>query len=195
MNPECARHPSLQSHAQPAMAHCARWRRSHPAANKRYTAREVGDKYDCSTGRRDPPPTYRQSGSSRGCVQTVSDRRALHSGPGGRPGRCSVPGRHLCAGSSHRCALTVPPSRRYVAVTVLISRTRAVHLLERRFLCSTEDHGEALVLQLELGFCSSQSPFVMIRLSNGLMVTPKERPGKGLGVCDRLLPDQGPDQA
>src|SRR6266704_4080600 len=52
-----------------------------------------------------------------------------------------------------------------------------------------------LVLQLELGFCSSQSPFVMIRLSNGLMVTPKERPGKGLGVCDRLLPDQGPDQA
>ena len=55
--------------------------------------------------------------------------------------------------------------------------------------------GSALVLQLELGFCSSQSPFVMIRLSNGLMVTPKERPGKGLGVCDRLLPDQGPDQA
>lgn len=52
-----------------------------------------------------------------------------------------------------------------------------------------------LLLQLELGFCSSQSPFVMIRLSNGLMVTPKERPGKGLGVCDRLLPDQGPDQA
>src|SRR6266699_3049352 len=54
---------------------------------------------------------------------------------------------------------------------------------------------QLLVLQLELGFCSSQSPFVMIRLSNGLMVTPKERPGKGLGVCDRLLPDQGPDQA
>src|SRR6266567_1869417 len=52
-----------------------------------------------------------------------------------------------------------------------------------------------LVLQLELGFCSSQSPFVMIRSSNGLMVTPKERPGKGLSVCDRLLPDQGPDQA
>ena len=53
----------------------------------------------------------------------------------------------------------------------------------------------ALVLQLELGFCSSQSPLIMIRLSNGLMVTPKERPGKGLSVCDRLLPDQGPDQA
>src|SRR6266567_98892 len=53
----------------------------------------------------------------------------------------------------------------------------------------------ALVLQLELGFCSSQSPFVMIRLSNGLMVTPKERPGKGLSVCDRLRPDRGPDQA
>lgn len=57
------------------------------------------------------------------------------------------------------------------------------------------DVQKLLVLQLELGFCSSQSPFVMIRLSNGLMVTPKERPGKGLGVCDRLLPDQGPDQA
>ena len=53
----------------------------------------------------------------------------------------------------------------------------------------------ALILQLELGFCSSQSPLIMIRLSNGLMVTPKERPGKGLSVCDRLLPDQGPDQA
>src|SRR6266705_6357150 len=63
------------------------------------------------------------------------------------------------------------------------------------FLFARAVCGYPLILQLELGFCSSQSPFVMIRLSNGLMVTPKERPGKGLGVCDRLLPDQGPDQA
>ncbi len=63
---------------------------------------------------------------------------------------------------------------------------------KHHFLCKVPI---SQVLQLELGFCSSQSPFVMIRLSNGLMVTPKERPGKGLSVCDRLLPDQGPDQA
>ncbi len=47
-----------------------------------------------------------------------------------------------------------------------------------------------LLLQLELGLCSSQSPFVMTCLSNGLMMTPKEGPGKQVSVGDRLL--QGP---
>lgn len=52
-----------------------------------------------------------------------------------------------------------------------------------------------LLLQLELGFGSSQSPFVMGRFGHRLMVTAKERPGNDVGVGDRVLPDQGPDQA
>src|SRR5260370_42702430 len=66
---------------------------------------------------------------------------------------------------------------------------------QNRVILPSRCFGNLLVLQLELGFCSSQSPFVMIRLSNGLVLTPKERPGKGLGVCGRLLPNQRPGQA
>lgn len=52
-----------------------------------------------------------------------------------------------------------------------------------------------LLLQLELGRIQSETPFVMTGLSRRLMVTPKERPGQGVSVRDRLLKGQSPGQA
>lgn len=53
----------------------------------------------------------------------------------------------------------------------------------------------ALVLQLELGSIESQTAFVMVNLSDRLMVPPKERPGHHLSMLNDLLPHQRPDKA
>jgi hypothetical protein len=51
-----------------------------------------------------------------------------------------------------------------------------------------------LLLQLELRSIEGETPFVMIELSDRLMMTTEQRPGERLSMGDELLPEKGPDQ-